>query len=160
MERIRDLIERRFTEGYLGMERIAATGKITDDTEILKAYLGVLPDKPYFGDILAVIRHDDRFFVLAFHVWRAGQKASDANRLSEIQELRVGEHYGIKHLEHAETNFGLRAFWQNTPDSVLDPNAVVLRTVARALKRYSVSNKLCARFRKEHAAFPTKSRDA
>lgn len=152
MERIRDLIDRRFTESYLGMEHIAATGKITDDTEILKAYLGVLPDKPYFGDILAVMRHGGRFFVLVFHVWQPRQKASDANRLSEIQELRVESRAGLDFLGRADTDFGLKAFWLHTPDSCLDTDALVLRTVARALKQYSVDNKLCARFRKKNAA--------
>lgn len=159
MERIRDLIERRFTEGCLGMERIAATGKITDDTEILKAYLGVLPDKPYFGNILAVIRHGGRFFVLVFHVWQPRQKASDANRLSEIQELRVEKCAGLDFLDRVDTDFGLRAFWLHTPDSDLDTDALVLRAVAKALKQYSVNNKLCARFRKKNAA-AIKSRSA
>lgn len=152
MERIQDLIDRRFTESYLGMERIAATGKITDDTEILKAYLGVLPDRPYFGDILAVMRHGGRFFVLVFHVWRPGQKASDANRLSEIQELHVESRAGLDFLDRVDTDFGLKAFWLHTPDSCLDADALVLRTMAKTLKQYSVDNKLCAGFRKRNAA--------
>ena len=159
MERIQDLSDRRFTENYLGMERIDAATKITDETEILKAYLGVLPDRPYFGDILAVMRHGGRFFVLVFHVWRPGQKASDANRLSEIQELRVESHAGLDFLDRADTDFGLRAFWLHTPDSDLDADALVLRAVAKALKRYSVGNKLCARFRKRNAV-AVKSRGA
>lgn len=134
MERIQDLIDRRFTESYLDMERIAAVKKITDETEILKAYLGVLPDRPYFGDILAVMRHSGRFFVLVFRVWRPGQKASDANRLSEIQELRVESRADLNFLNRADTDFGLRAFWSHTPDSDLDTDALVLRAVARALK--------------------------
>lgn len=152
MERIQDLIDRRFTESYLGMKRIAAATKITDETEILKTYLGVLPDRPYFGDILAVMRHGGRFFVLVFHVWRPGQKASDANRLSEIQELRVEKRAGLDFLGRVDTDFGLRAFWLHTPDSGLDADALVLRAVAKTLRRYSVGNKLCAGFRKRNAA--------
>lgn len=159
MERLQNLIDLRFTENYLDMEGIAATGKITDETAILKAYLGVLPDRPYFGDILAVMRHGDRFFVLVFHVWRPGQKASDANHLSEIQELRVEKCAGLDFLDRVDTDFGLRAFWLHTPDSDLDADALVLRAVAKTLKRYSVDNKLCARFRKENAA-TIKSRGA
>lgn len=159
MEQIRDLIERRFTENYLGMERIAAVKKITDKTEILKAYLGVLPDRPYFGNILAVIRHGGRFFVLVFHVWQPRQKASDANRLSEIQELRMESRAGLDFLDRADTDFGLRAFWLHTPDSDLDADALVLRAVAKTLKQYSVGNKLCAGFRKRNAA-TIKSRGA
>lgn len=152
MERIQDLIDRRFTESYLGMKRIAAATKITDETEILKTYLGVLPDRPYFGDILAVMRHGGRFFVLVFHVWRPGQKASDANRLSEIQELRVEKRAGLDFLGRVDTDFGLRAFWLHTPDSGLDADALVLRAVAKTLRRYGVGNKLCAGFRKRNAA--------
>lgn len=159
MERLQDLIDQRFTESYLGMERIAAVKQITDKTEILKAYLGVLPDRPYFGDILAVMRHGGRFFVLVFHVWQPGQKASDANRLSEIQELRVERHAGLDFLDRTDTDFGLKAFWLHTPDSDLDTDALVLRAVAKTLKQYSVGNKLCAGFRKRNAA-TVKSRGA
>lgn len=159
MERIQDLIDRRFTESYLGMERIDAATKITDETEILKAYLGARPDRPYFGDILAVMRHGGRFFVLVFHVWRPGQKASDANRLSEIQELRVKRCADTDFLTRVDTDFGLKAFWLHTPDSGLDADDLVLRAVAKALKQYSVDNKLCAGFRKRNAT-TVKSRGA
>ena len=68
------LIEQQFGEGYLGMEDVPVAKMVDSKTEILKAFLGRNPDKPYFGSILTVVRHDSRFFVLIYHVWRAGQK--------------------------------------------------------------------------------------
>ena len=144
------LIEQQFGEGYLGMEDVPVARMVDSKTEILKAFLGRNPDKPYLGSILTVVRHDSRFFVLIYHVWRAGQKPAEANRLLEIQELNVREYLGIEFLERVNTDFGLRAFWLHTPDSDLDAHALALRTVAGVLKQYSVSHQLCARFRREN----------
>lgn len=144
------LIEQQFGEGYLGMEDVPAAKMVDSKTEILKAFLGRNPDKPYFGSILTVVRHGSRFFVLVFHVWRAGQSPAEANRLSEIQELHAREYLGVEFLERADADFGLRAFWSHTPDSDLDAHALALRTVAGVLKQYSVSHQLCARFRREN----------
>lgn len=149
---ILDLIEQRFGGNYLSMEAIPVVGKADDRTEILKAYLGKGPGCPFFGDILVVIRCEERFFELHYRVWRAKQRAADANRLSEIQEFRVGEFQGLKFLERVDTDFGRRAFWLYTPDSWLDSDALALRAVASVLKQYSVSHQLCAHFRKEHKA--------
>ena len=120
------------------------------ETEILKAYLGKGPGCPFFGDILVVIRCEERFFELHYRVWRAKQRPADANRLSEIQEFRVGEFQGLKFLERVDTDFGRRAFWLYTPACCLDDDALTLRAVAKVLKQYSVSNQLCARFRREN----------
>lgn len=58
---IPSLIGQQFGKGYLSMEDIPIAGMVDSRTEILKAYLVRNPDKPYFGSILAVIRHKDRF---------------------------------------------------------------------------------------------------
>lgn len=147
---ILDLIEERFGVSYFGMESIPVVGIVNSQAEILKAYLGKGPGCPFFGDILVVIRCEERFFELHYRVWRAKQRAADANRLSEIQEFRVGEFQGLKFLERVDTDFGRRAFWLYTPDSWLDSDALALRAVASVLKEYSVSHQLCAHFRKEH----------
>lgn len=148
---ILDLIEERFGVSYFGMESIPVVGIVNSQAEILKAYLGKDPGCPFFGDILVVIRCEERFFELHYHVWRAKQRPADANRLSEIQEFRVGEFQGLKFLERVDTDFGRRAFWMYTPDSCLDTDALALRAVGKVLKRYSVENNLCARFRKKYS---------
>lgn len=147
---IPDLIEQRFGKSYLGMEEIPIAGRVDVETEILKAYLGKGPGCPFFGDILVVIRCEERFFELHYHVWRAKQRPADANRLSEIQEFRVGEFQGLKFLERVDTDFGRRAFWLYTPACCLDDDALALRAVARVLKQYSVSHQLCAHFRRKY----------
>ena len=147
---ILDLIEERFGVSYFGMESIPVVGIVNSQAEILKAYLGKDPGCPFFGDILVVIRCEERFFELHYHVWRAKQRPADANRLSEIQEFRVGEFQGLKFLERVDTDFGRRAFWLYTPACCLDDDALTLRAVAKVLKQYSVSNQLCARFRREN----------
>ena len=149
---ILDLIEERFGVSYFGMEEIPIAGRVDAETEILKAYLGGDPGCPFFGNILVVIRCEKRFFELHYHVWRAKQKPADANRLSQIQEFRVGEFQGLKFLERVDTDFGRRAFWLYTPAYCLDDDALALRAVASVLKQYSVSHQLCAHFRKEHKA--------
>ena len=151
---IEPLIEEQFTDNYLGMEPIKITCNIGSDTEILKAYLGANTHGLYFGKILTVIRHESKFFVLIYHVWQAGQRPVDANRLSEIQELCVKKIAGMEVLSRNYTNFGLQAFWRYTPDQALNSDARAIRAISNTLKQYSVSHQLCANFRRASKSQP------
>lgn len=42
------------------------------------------------------------------------------------------------------------AGWTATPDSALDEESLALRTLAKAMRRYSVDNKLCKKFKKRY----------
>lgn len=151
---IEQLIEEKFTDNYLGMEPIKITCPVNSDTEILKAYLGTNAHGLYFGKILTVIRHESKFFVLIYHVWQEGQRPVDANRLSEILELRVKKIAGMEILSHDYTNFGLQAFWRYTPDQALNSDARAIRAIANILKQYSINHQLCANFRKANKSLP------
>lgn len=154
---ILELIEQQYRPGYLGARELPVTGPVQEDVEIIRAYLCDDPDKPFFGDIIAVIEAHGRYFQLVFHVWREHQTPSEANRLSEIQELVIKTTCGIEYLDKAETGFGTRAFWWYTPDKGLDEDSLALRAVAKRLKAYSVRNGLCKQFRKLSA--PNKKGD-
>lgn len=151
---IEQLIKDQFTDNYLGMEPIKITCNIESNTEILKAYLGTNAHGLYFGKILTVIRHESKFFVLIYHVWQAGQRPVDTNRLSEILELRVKKFADMEILSHDYTNFGLQAFWRYTPDDKLNDHARTIRAIADILKQYSVNHQLCANFRKANKSLP------
>lgn len=152
MDKLSGAVQRNYPLAfYLLMRAIPVTGPVDEDTELIRAYLGEDPDAPYFGQILAVLRHKDRFFQILFNVRHEGQRGCDANRLSEIQEL-VLKHYQcgsieMDYVERVETDFGHKAFWYYTPDDALDRDALALRAVAKKLKSYSVANGLCAKLR-------------
>ena len=120
------IIDKTYTDDYCGMERLPILGPVDSDTEILKAYFGANPDKPNFGQILTVIRHENRFFLLNYNVWHKGQKLSDANKLTNIQELCV-----------------------QTPYCELDSNTQAVRAVTNVLKTYSIKHKLYDQLRKQ-----------
>ena len=144
---VRELIGQAYGSVYLGMQPVPAAGPVSQDAEILKAYLGWLPEKPFFGQMLAVIRCGSRYFALHYHIWRPHQKPAEANRLIGIQELAAKQTAGGDCLVRRDTDFGLQAFRLYTPDSSLDEQSLMLRAVAKKLKEYSVRNQLCRKFR-------------
>ena len=147
LERVLD----HFGDAYIDMPSIPVTGPVHEDTEILRAYLGAKTYGHAPGQIVAVVRHADRVFKIRFHVWRAHQSPSEANRLTEIEELVTrtetiaGEPF--EYLDAVPTDFGHKAFWLRTPVSDLDADAVALRAVAARLKSYSVTHQWCRKFR-------------
>lgn len=120
------IIDKTYTDDYCGMERLPILGPVDSDTEILKAYFGANPSKPNFGQILTVIQHENRFFLLNYNVWHKGQKLSDANKLTNIQELCV-----------------------QTPYCELDSNTQAVRAVTNVLKTYSIKHKLYDQLRRK-----------
>ena len=132
-------------DSYLGSVKLPEIETGHPEMRIVRTYLCNKPDKPYFGKMLAVLEYRNRHYMLYFHVWRDGQKPSDANRMTDISELEADPSCGTIRLH--ETSFALKAFWLRTPDSGLDPDSLALRAAGRALKKFSVANGLCKRFR-------------
>lgn len=140
------LVEKTFSDSYLGAERLPEIRTDNPNIEIAKAYLCNNPAQPYFGKILAILEYQDEYYMLYFHIWRERQSPTEANRMTNLYRLVSNQKLNI--LEREETSFGLKAFWLHTPDSELDPDSLALRSVAKALKQYSVNNRLCAKFKK------------
>ena len=147
MDHVDDFMKTRYANGRGGLQEISILRDVHPDTRIIKAYLGQCKDQPYFGQIITVFSYKDRVFVMRFHVWKPHQPPSMANRMSEISEFKVKTYHGFDVIEQADTDFGLKAFWLYTPDSELDEDDLVLRAIAKALKKYSVDNHLCKKFR-------------
>ena len=152
---IHRLVAERYPDGHLGMATVPVSGDAGHGMSVVRTFLGADPAGPFYGVMIAVLRHGDRYFLLTYHVWSPHQRPCDANRLSDLSELtvqRYGE-IGFEGLVSVGTDFGLKAFWQATPDSELkdDEPSLALRSVARMLKSYSVSNHLCRKFRTEWA---------
>ena len=97
---------------------------------------------------------ETRWFRVRFNVWKPRQDRSLANRLYDIEELSIASYQAggetVYYLQPSSTDFGRRAFWMYTPDSEVGEDGRLLRTLARAMKRYSVDNKLCRRFRSKY----------
>lgn len=148
---IGNLIDAYYGEIYFGMESIPVCGVLPCGIEILRAYLGKdNTDQPGFGEIYTILRYDDRYFVMLYHVWEPHQKPHMANRMTELHELKL-RFKPFPRLEKDATDFGLRAFWQHTPNPELDDESKALRDVAKVLKQYSVNQKLCKKFRTKYA---------
>ena len=132
-------------DSYLGSVKLPEIETGHPEMRIVRTYLCNKPDMPYFGKMLAVLEYRDRCYMLYFHVWRDGQKPSNANRMTDISELEADP--SGKAIRLHETDFALKAFWLHTPDTGLDPDALALRAAGKALKKFSVANRLCKRFK-------------
>lgn len=159
---LKELIDETYGPGaeLPGMSRIKLPA--TGQTELDEAYafLGETPDAHVsFGKIMAAFPccpegEETRWFRVRFNVWKPRQDRSLANRLYDIEELSIASYQAggetVYYLQPSSTDFGRRAFWMYTPDSEVGEDGRLLRTLARAMKRYSVDNKLCRRFRSKY----------
>ena len=150
---IHQLVAERYPDGHLGMETVPVSGDAGHGASVIRTFLGTDPAGPFYGVMIAVLRHGDRYFLLTYHVWSPHQRPCDANRLSDLSELVV-QRYGeldCAFLGTTGADFGRKAFLQATPDSELknDEPSLALRSVAKMLKSYSVDNRLCRKFRTE-----------
>lgn len=145
---VEKLIDYRFASAALGIEEIQIPQRPTHGIEILKAYTNWRPQMPYFGKIVAILKYKGRLFSVRFHVWEEHQTANLANRITEIDELVPKIAMGHVYLDNTPTDFGQKAVWLRTPDSELDEDSLALRSVAKALKAYSVSNQMRKKFKR------------
>lgn len=140
------ILEQR-PDNYMGMTSINMRNDACPDVRILKAWLGTDPDSLFFGEMKVVFAYAGRAFQLEFHVWEPHQPPYMANRITVLNELVLENSYGFDSLVRKETDFGCSAAWLYTPDSALDSDGRIVRTVIKACKQYSVSHQLCKKFR-------------
>ena len=147
---IEELLDCSFASAALGIEEIQIPKNASCDIEILRAYTNWRPTMPYFGKIIAILKYKGRIFQVYFHVWKEHQTASLANRITEVEELIPKSALGHVFLDKIPTGFGRKAVWLHTPASKLDEESLALRSAAKALKTYSITNQLCKKFKRAY----------
>lgn len=112
----------------------------TETIPVLAAFIGLDPTSPLYGRIVGVLQYENNQYRFHFIVHHPDDRISD-NEMVTIESFEiVKDKYGLDHIKTKETNFGRRAFWQNTSLADLkgyDEKSYQLRHIMMAIQKYS-----------------------
>ena len=132
----------------------------SDHCKIICLFLGRNPKSNQYGDMIGFFEYiDGRIFRFRFHVHKPNQKyAQLSNKMTNIEMIVEHNYPELNDIHYTvkDTDFGVKAFWNNTPTSSLENEDLDLRQLMQNLTKYSRKHNLCNKLRKtdkEHIAY-------
>lgn len=134
----------------LQMEELPTNELSTDDITVTSAFFGRNPLSSQYGRIIGFFDKDNTTYRFIYQVHRPKQHyAQSSNEMIDLEKVVIDNSL-FKTTE--DTDFGLRAFWVNTPKSYLkeisDTDAYMLRELMEKITEYSQKYDLCEQLKK------------
>lgn len=129
----------------LQMEELPTNELSTDDITVTSAFFGRNPLSSQYGRIIGFFDKNNKTYRFIYQVHRPKQHyAHTSNEMVNLEEIII-ENDMFK--TAVDTDFGLKAFWNNTPKSYLkeigDTDAYMLRELMEKITKYSQKHNLC-----------------
>lgn len=120
-------LKKSLAEDYC-LEECDITGWSTNKIKMISSYIGKEPKSLYYGKIIGSFTYDDRVFSFHYSV--------KYNNLESIEEtILCTDKHNNTYKKHIDTNFGIKAAWEDTPDECLDDTSMELRNLIRNIQR-------------------------
>lgn len=119
--------------------------------ETFIAYIGIHPESIFYGKIIGFFLYDDEIYKFIFHIHKPNQKKAHlSNCMTNLDWMKLNQNEFGTYYSIEDTSFATDgAFWNYTPlDSLTNEEDIALRKLMMALKKYSMTNHLCAALRK------------
>lgn len=133
----------------LMMTKLPANELSTSDITVTSAFLGKNPKSPMYGKIIGFFDKNNRTYKFTYNVHKFNNhNPHSSNKMTDLEEIVTVN----GRPDTIDTEFGDKAFWENTPLKYLkdigDTDAYILRKLMNKITEYSRKNDLCKKFRK------------